>query len=167
MNTTMTLARALKEKNRIAGRLKTARDRISRENSWEKSVPRNFNVEELISEAKKLKQNLITLKTAIAIANAGIVGKIIEMAELKAEICWLSGVDTYQGTKTEQSYRSEVPIVREFVAVVTGPKMAAEVTRLQHEVEAIQDQIDEYNAVTKISVDLIPESENDIFATVD
>ena len=40
MRTMVTIARALKEKNRVAGRLAKARELVGAENSKDKSVPR-------------------------------------------------------------------------------------------------------------------------------
>ena len=44
MRTMVTIARALKEKNRVAGRLAKVRELVGAENSKDKSVPRGVDV---------------------------------------------------------------------------------------------------------------------------
>ncbi len=44
MRTMVTIARALKEKNRVVGRLAKARELVGAENSKDKSVPRGVDV---------------------------------------------------------------------------------------------------------------------------
>jgi len=149
----MTLARALKEKNRIAGKLATLRDRISRENSWEdNSRPRNFDVLKLYNEAEILEQNLVSVKTAIAIANAGIVKKIIELAEVKSKIKWLCGISTKQGVFSENSYGNKID--RTFTVIISGQEIVEKCNQLQEKANDLQDEIDEYNASTRINVAL-------------
>ena len=54
MKKQVSIARALKEKNRVAGRLAKAREIIQQENSKDKSLPRRVDVEATYAEAKML-----------------------------------------------------------------------------------------------------------------
>ena len=65
MKQIVTIARALKEKNRVAGRLAKARGLIGEENSRDKSVPRGIDVAEMYAQAKELRDRLIAIKSAI------------------------------------------------------------------------------------------------------
>ena len=90
MKRIVTIARALKEKNRVAGRLAKARQLVNKENSKEKKVPRGVDVKAVYAEAKTLRDRLVAIKTAIAVANQPIVGRIVELAEVKSEIAYPS-----------------------------------------------------------------------------
>lgn len=149
----MSIFRALKEKNRIAGRLSLVRTRISNNNSCETTSKRQFDIEELFQESKKLEENLIAVKTEISKANAGIVDKITRLGELKAEITWLNNINTREGSYTENSYNGKV--THEFTVVLSTGKIVQEIERLQKECEDLQDEIDTYNAVHTLRVELI------------
>ena len=82
----VTIARALKEKNRIAGRLAKARQLVGAENSKDKKVARRIDVAAVREEARALAERLVAIKSALAVANTPIVGKIIELDEVKGEI---------------------------------------------------------------------------------
>jgi hypothetical protein len=150
---TMTIARALKEKNRIAGRLNTVRTRIANYNSCEiTNNKRPFDIEELFQENKKLEENLVAIKAGISRANAGIVDKINKLGEIKAEITWLNNVSTREGKYTENGYGGKIE--REFTAVISANKIVQETEALQKECEDLQDEIDAYNASHSVDIEL-------------
>ncbi len=149
---TVTIARALKEKNRVAGRLAKARQLVGKENSKEKKVPRGVDVKAAYSEAKALRDRLVSIKTAIAVANQPIVGKIVELDEVKSEIAYLNGLDVQEGVFEEASYGNKV--VKEFDAVIRKADVLAEVEALQRRADELQDELDEFNASTKVEIDV-------------
>ena len=149
---TMSIARALKEKNRIAGRMNLVRNRIANNNSCETTSKRQFDIDELFKESRNLEENLIIVKAAIAKANIGIVDKINKLAELKAEISWLNNINTREGKFTEHSYGNQ--ITREFTVVISAGNVVQETEILQKECEDLQDEIDTYNASHYIEVEL-------------
>ena len=152
MKKLVSIARALKEKNRVAGRLAKAREIIGAENSKEAKIPRKVDVAALLSEAKALEDRLIAIKTAIAEANTPIVAKIIALDELKSEIAFFSGLDAKEGVYAEANYGGQ--IIREFNAVISQPRILAEVAELQKRADALQDALDEFNASTKVEIDI-------------
>ena len=108
MKKRVTIARALKEKNRVAGRLAKARELVGRENSMDKNVPRGIDVSETYTLAKTLRDRLVSIKSAIAEANSPIVSKIIELDEVKSEISYLNGLDVKEGKFVETNYGSRI-----------------------------------------------------------
>ena len=68
MKKMVTIARALKEKNRVAGRLAKARELVGAENSKDKNVPRGIDVAATFALAKVLRDRLVAIKSAIAAA---------------------------------------------------------------------------------------------------
>lgn len=152
MKKRVTIARALKEKNRVAGRLAKARELVGRENSKDKNVPRGIDVSETYTLAKTLRDRLVSIKTAIAEANGPIVSKIIELDEVKSEISYLNGLDVKEGRFVETNYGSRIET--ELEAVIRQPQVLDEVTTLQARADRLQDELDEFNAATKIEIEV-------------
>ena len=152
MKKQVSIARALKEKNRVAGRLAKAREIIQQENSKDRSLPRRVDVEATYAEAKMLEARLVAIKSAIAQANDPIVAKIIELDELKSEIAFLNGLNVKEGRFEEVSYGNK--IVRDIEAVVGQARVLAEVAELQKRADALQDALDEFNASTKVEIEI-------------
>ena len=152
MKKRVTIARALKEKNRVAGRLAKARELVGRENSKDKNVPRGIDVSETYTLAKTLRDRLVSIKTAIAEANGPIVSKIIELDEVKSEISYLNGLDVKEGRFVETNYGSRIET--ELEAVIRKPQVLDEVAALQARADRLQDELDEFNAATKIEIEV-------------
>ena len=152
MKKRVTIARALKEKNRVAGRLAKARELVGRENSKDKNVPRGIDVSETYTLAKTLRDRLVSIKSAIAEANGPIVSKIIELDEVKSEISYLNGLDVKEGRFVETNYGSRIET--ELEAVIRQPQVLDEVTALQARADRLQDELDEFNAATKIEIEV-------------
>ncbi len=152
MKKKVNLARALKEKNRVAGKLAQARALVRQENSKDVKLPRGIDVKAVYDEAQVLEARLIAIKTAIAVANAPIVSKIIELDEVKSEISYLNGLDVKEGVFEESSYGGKS--VREITAVIRRQDVLDEVARLQKRAEDLQDELDEFNASVKVEIEL-------------
>lgn len=152
MKNRVTVARALKEKNRVAGRLAKALNLVSRENSQDSNVPRGVDVGATYAQAKELRKRLVETKTAIALANQPIVGKIIELEEIKSEISYLNGLDVKEGVFVSNSYNSTV--TNEYSAVIKKQQVLEEVERLQSRADRLQDELDEFNALTKVEIEV-------------
>lgn len=152
MKNRVTIARALKEKNRIAGRLAKARDLVAQENSQDIKVPRGVDVAAMYASSKVFCKRLVETKTAIALANQPIVGKIIELDEIKSEISYLGRLDVKEGVFVSESYNNTV--TKECTAVITKQQVVDEIEKLQFRADRLQDEIDEFNALTKVEIDV-------------
>ena len=152
MKKLVTIARALKEKNRVAGRLAKARQLVGAENSTEKKIPRRVDVAAVREEARTLAERLVAIKSAIAVANTPIVGKIIELDEVKSAISWLNGMDVREGVFEESNYGGK--IVKEYESVLGKDAVLKEVESLQRRADALQDALDEFNASTKVEIEI-------------
>lgn len=152
MRTMVTIARALKEKNRVAGRLAKARELVGAENSQDKSVPRGVDVAAMYDLAKMLRNRLIAIKSAIAEANKPIVSKIIELDEIKSEIAFLNGLDVKEGKFVTTNYGTRIE--SEIDAIISKQQVLDEVAALQVRADRIQDELDEFNATTKVEIEL-------------
>ncbi len=152
MKQIVTIARALKEKNRVAGRLAKARGLVGEENSRDKSVPRGIDVAEMYAQAKELRDRLIAIKSAIAEANKPIVSKIIELDEIKSEIAFLNALDVKEGKFVTTNYGSRIE--SDIDAVIRKQQVMEEVSALQARADRLQDELDAFNATTKIEIEV-------------
>ena len=147
-NMTITLARALKEKSRMAGRLKRNFEVLTKENSRIAGSPRSFDLNALMAETLELHQKIIALKQVIARANAPIAEKLAEMDEIKSAISYLNKIDVTDGIQP-QSYREELC----YEVIFSQADILRYVDELQRRGEAIQDELDVFNATTKVEWD--------------
>ena len=144
----MTLARALKERCRIAGKLKMKLDIINSENSAIQGNERNFDLRAVYAECMELHRKLIQIKQIIAAANAPIVDKLVEMDEVKSMIARLRGINTTTGL-VERGYGQSD---RYMEVVFSASEMTAEADRFQARAEQLQDELDAFNALTKVEI---------------
>lgn len=142
----VTLARALKERSRIAGKLKKKIEVLKRNNSIVEGSHRSFDLKTILEECDSLHMRLIAVRRAIAKANAQIAEKIVEKEELQDLISKLNEIDTFEGIRT---YREEKTT---YVVSISGPEISTKVDDLQLQIERLQDEIDEYNARTKVDI---------------
>ena len=147
-----TLARALKEKNRIAGRLHHVQELVKKENRKIKDSPRALSPTDLAAEAERLSAQLIAVKTAIAEANAGIVGTIVELEEVKSLLAFFREVPADDDLEIlEGRFGSQRTIVEWDVAMDKSALLAKR-GELQERADALQDKLDEYNIRTKVTL---------------
>ena len=146
----VSLARALKEKNRIAGRLRKAQELVKKENRKVAGSPRAVDVVATLAEAERLSALLAAVKAAIAKANDGIVASIVELEEVKSMIAFLGSVNTDDEVEVERDYRGTVE--RRWDVALRQPEILAKTTALQERADALQDALDEYNAKTRVEL---------------
>ena len=152
MEKTVSIARALKEKNRVAGRLAKLRSDIGNENSQEKGIPRGIDIAKAYEQSKILRDRLVAIKSAIAIANKPIVSKIIELDEVKSEISYLNGLETKEGRFVSTNYGTRIE--SEYEAVIRRPQVIEEVAVLQERADRLQDELDDFNGITNVRIEI-------------
>ncbi len=143
-----TLAKALKERSRLAGRLKRDFEIIDRENSMIAGSERGFDLRAVYAECLELHRKLIEIKKVIAAANAPIAGKLAEMDEVKSMISCLRGVNTAVGCR-QRAYNEEKVCLE---VVLGAAELAAEADKLQARAEQLQDELDEFNTTTEVEL---------------
>lgn len=146
----MKLAKALKEKNRLAGEVNRLHELIARENSRNVKSSSTVDVGAVWVELQNAKEKLIAIKTAIFKANVGIYEKIVRMAELKGEASWLSDLNT-NNEKEERPYGVGM-IVTENKAHFKREDVDKMTKDLQDTIAKLQDELDEYNATVTVEV---------------
>ena len=145
----ISLAQALKEKNRIAGELAEAWRLIAMENSMREDRRRVTDLEELYKTIQLYTDKLIELKTKIGLANAGNLENIYHMEECKHELSKIEQIDTDESSDFQKISDSEFKEYKRTV-VFNSSIIWDWKQKLQQECNRLQDEMDTYNATTKI-----------------
>lgn len=148
----MTLARALKYKNRVTQKVRQTAQLIQNRNSIIAGNPREYDVRELLSHYDKLMAHLVDLKDKIATATRPVHRTILAMEELRAKIEMLRSMSINHG-KSARSWREETEVVYE--ATIREKEQMELIAACEREMDAIQEKLDTHNATTKIEVDVL------------
>ena len=146
----ITLAKALKIKNRLAGRLAKAQVDIQAFNSVPEGQADQVNVPALMQTREELVGALVSLKSAINDANREAQRDIYDLAEKKATAQFLAGVNTRHGPQPAV-YPNTTEV--NYVAALKKADVDAQVVRLENEIDQLQDKLDHFNHDHKIEVD--------------
>ena len=145
----MNLTKALKHKKKLVKQADEAFTRFQRYNSQNKeNVDKGYNPEEAYNDWRALTDQLVALKTKIHKANAPIAEKIFRLGELKNQVTRLRNIETKTGITRE--YRSADSIPVEYVAYMDLFTKDAQIASWEQEIETIQEEIEAFNAITKI-----------------
>lgn len=146
----ITLAKALKVKNRLTGRLAKVQADIQTYNSVPEGQADQVNVPALMKTHEELVGALVSLKTAINDANREVQRDIYDLAEKKATAQFLAGVNTRHGPQPP-IYPTTIEV--NYVAALKKANVDALVVRLEKEIDQLQDKLDQFNHDHKIEVD--------------
>ena len=144
------LAKALKVKNRLAGRLAKIQADILAYNSVPEGQADQVNVPALVKTRDELVEALVSLKTTINDANREAQRDIYLLAEKKATAEFLAGINTRHGPQPPV-YPSTVEVI--YVAALKKADMDALMVRLENEIDKFQDRLDQFNHAHRIEVD--------------
>ena len=146
----ITLAKALKVKNRLAGRLAKVQADIQAYNSVPEGQAGQVNVPALLKLREELVEALVGLKAAVSEANREVQRDIYELAEKKATAQFLGGLNTRHGPQpASYPHAGEV----HYVAALKKADVDALVARLEQEIDCLQDRLDQFNHAHKVEVD--------------
>lgn len=142
--TAISLSKAMKVKNRLAGRLGKVQANIAAYNSVLEGRRGEVDVAALDKQRAEIVTALITLKTSITEGSRGLQETIYTLAEKKSEVEFLNGLNTRHGTEPP-TYMNNTPSV--YVATIQMKDVADRVKKLEAEIDGLQDKIDNYNSV--------------------
>ncbi len=146
----ITLAKALKVKNRLTGRLAKVQADIQAYNSVPEGQADQVKVPALMKTREELVGALVSLKTAINEANREAQRDIYDLAEKKATAQFLTGLNTRHDPQPPV-YPSTIEV--NYVATLKKADVDALVAGLEKEIDQLQDKLDQFNHVCKIEVD--------------
>lgn len=150
---TITLAKALKLKNKLVREMGQHISRFQTFNSRQDDQKLNFDPKTEYEQWLLKATKLVELKTAIALGNKDITEDIIHMGELKSIISNLSGVSTREGVEMRESRHENKPDVKiTYVAFMNDKAIADAIKALEGQIETCQENIDKHNHTTTISI---------------
>ena len=147
----ITLAKALKLKNKLIHEINKLKNKLSEENSmlednWKENSQDLFLKE--IEELKLKTSKLVELKSLISKANIKILNKIYGLSELKSYISWISNIDSRDGLCESNSFSGGN--VNEYKACLTKQTIHEAVNKAEEKIEILQDEVDIFNNSKRI-----------------
>src|SRR5262245_26950743 len=146
----ITLGKALKIKNRLAGRLAKVQADIQAYNSVPEGQIGQVNVPVLMQTRVELVDALVALKTAINEANREVQRDIYDLAEKRATAQFLGCLNTRHGPQPAV-YPSTTEV--NYVAALKKGDVDGLVSRLEKEIDQLQDRLDQFNHDRPVEVD--------------
>jgi hypothetical protein len=148
-NESVTLAKALAIKNRLAGRLTQARSNVEKYNCVQTGQrdAQTVDVRAELDRHARLQQALVTVKAAIQRANQPVLEAILRLGEIKATIQMLDQLETKQGR--EAMYGG---VEMTYDSVIRKPEVLDRIRQLEGEVDTLQDALTQHNAATRIEL---------------
>jgi len=150
----VTLSKALNVKNRLAGKVSKYKSLLSAHNSRRLDQIQRFKPADLMALYEKASEDLIAVKTAIALANAqhGVCKKVYEMSEIKDKISFIRSLQSREGKEEVDNYRSEKVTIVEWEAFITDDKKESLVDDLTDALEKLQDEVNAINHTQKVEI---------------
>ncbi len=145
----ITLAQALKEKNRLAGEIRRLWGLFQHENSCQENHTRSIDVEKTLQTIEHYTAKLVELKTKIGTANSGNLKNMYLLEEAKSRMANLNGTNGNEDNEREYVRNEGYSYVKR-TAVFNETKLLEMKRKLQIECNALQDKLDAYNALHKI-----------------
>ena len=148
----MTIAHALKEKERVARRLRRARNMLSSVNIVPAGINRFADAEEVLEAVQKYQNQYLQIKKAIATANAGISAQLTEMLVVRAEKEYYEKLQCSEVSAekeveiTAEGSRIHRPSNRQFDAFIDESRRREIVEALEQRLDDLQDEVDAFNA---------------------
>jgi hypothetical protein len=149
----VSLAKALSVKNRLAGRLAQARTNIETYNSipaGQRDAGDRSTVD-VRAEYERLlafQEALVGVKAAIHRANSPVYEDVLRLGEKKALVQMFSGLNTRHGPDVSGFNSVEV----QYSATILKPEVLEMVRRLEAEIDRLQDKLNQFNATTTVEL---------------
>ena len=149
----MTVARALKEKERIARKLAKVKEIFASSNCVRADEERELDIKETYESMRDLQRQYVAIKRAIAVANAGISPSLVEMLAVRAELAFYTNLrckESEMSDELTQLEGDERP-VRRRVKIVYDTFLNAKarqemIETLTTRLDDLQDEVDNFNA---------------------
>jgi hypothetical protein len=147
----MNLAKALKQKNRIAGEVARLKQLLGAQNVRPSTQKFDYDNKQVLADLRARIDELVSVKAGIAVANATIYARIFRLAEVKGLIDALQRLDTRSGVFKEAAMFGHAPMETEFIAQISKAEADKLVADLQTEAQQLQDELDEFNFIQAIA----------------
>ena len=146
----MKIAKALKLKNKIAGEVAKLKELLAQQNSRAAKQKFDYDNREVLANLRAKIGELVSVKAAIAAANAEVYGKIFQLAEIKGLVQVLKALSVKEGAYIESlGYSNSVEV--EYVAQLKKAEVDRLVAELELQIQDLQDGLDEFNFTHSVS----------------
>ena len=142
----MTIAQALKEKNKKIAGIQKIWEKIHRYNSVQEGAERPYSTKDLYLQAENELVNLVKLKTRIHTASEPVRSLVFELSELKALVQRVRSVSTTNGTWRER-YENVTTVMNAELDILWQD---AKIDEIENKIELIQEKLDKFNHTTEI-----------------
>jgi peptidoglycan hydrolase CwlO-like protein len=144
----VSLSQALKAKSRLAKQIKDQWAIVVKFNSVIEGTERPASMTTTYQEIRANQEKLAALKAAIQAANTPITETLYRMGELRGTLAMFGALTTTHG-KAPFAYGMEMPT---YDAELKSQWVMEETARLQAELDRLQDEVDAFNASTRLSI---------------
>jgi hypothetical protein len=151
---TVTLARALKYKNRVKEMLQKVQRNIINFNSIMEGAEEEVNVATAMERRAFLEKHLVELKCKVDEANTPIKQDIFAMQEIRARIVFLREISTSHG-KVLKSIRFGEDKEMTYQATFRKVDIDKMVVEAEEQLDDLQEKLDHFNNTTTIEIDLV------------
>lgn len=145
----MKLSKALKEKNKLIGKIKDLEEKLIQHNSYVEGNKVIYYTENIFSELLDKKEELCKLKSAIFKANFKVYDKITLLSEHKSTIKNLKNMSTKEGIIYERYSNNEGIKYFSQIGALAVEKMVLD---LEDKIDILQTDLEEHNAITSIEL---------------
>ena len=141
-----TLAKSLKEKNKLKQEVSKLQKRLEAHNSIIKGNPRPFDLNEIDTELSEKIEKLVMLKSAITKANQPVQEKIYRLAEIKRLMAFYKELPVKEGKSIEKYSDAS----NEYAVFFNEAAIDERLKKLESDAETIQDELESFNHTTSI-----------------
>ena len=142
----MTIAQALKEKNKKVAKIQKLWDKIQKYNSIQEGSERPYSSTELFGQVQTEVDQLVELKTRIHEASSPVRRAIFALSEMKTFVQRVKVVNTTHGVYRDR-YESTTS---QMVAELNIMWQDAKIEELEENIEKLQEKLDQFNHTTSI-----------------
>ena len=148
----VTIAKALKMKNRLVKKIRKCSDDIATYNQRPAGAEPQFDVRQAAEDRAEAIEKLLAVKLAVIEANGPVWFKILQMSELKGQIKSWQEVPHQHGKRFDKgSYLASSQVV-EYAAEFQKAEIDKTIQLLEKMIDDIQDTLDTFNATTEIEI---------------
>ena len=147
----MKIHKALKIKNRLAGEVTRLQDILRRENCRRNDSTSKIDCKDVLDQLNGATRKLINVKSALAKASAPISEDLSLLAELKNQITFLKTLPIRSDKEVQFIGRNDEKLEYQWTSFIDQENLDGRINSIQQEINAIQDEIDEFNATAEVA----------------
>lgn len=149
----MTLAKAMKYRNRVAEKLRKVSEDMSAHNSILAANEPEVDVKRLDGMRHEIMEHLIAVKTAIHTAGQPIRSQIFRMGELRSAVGFYKSLSTRHGKAQSSRWGVGGDDLVEYKATLRKDDVDGIVVALEEDIDNLQDELDSFNHETRIDIE--------------